>query len=97
MSSKAVTANRLTDGSVVYLTDAGAWSEWLNEAALAGDEVGAERLLARGRADAATRVVEPYLIDVVESDGLLAPLRYREVLRARGPSIHLDHGKQAQT
>ena len=96
MSSKAVTANRLTDGSVVYLTDAGAWSEWLNEAALAGDEEGAERLLSRGRADAATRVVEPYLIDVVESDGLLAPLRYREVLRARGPSTHPHHGKQAQ-
>lgn len=96
MSSKAVTANRLTDGSVVYLTDAGAWSEWLNEAALAGDDEGAERLLERGRADTATGVVEPYLIEVVETDGLLAPLRYREVLRARGPSIHLDHGKQAR-
>ena len=96
MSSKVVTANRLTDGSVVYLTDAGAWSEWLNEAALAGEEEGAERLLERGRAGAATEIVEPYLIEVVENDGLLAPLRYREALRARGPSVHLDHGKQAQ-
>ena len=96
MSQQAVTANRLGDGAVVYLTPEGAWSEWLNEAALAAEEAGAEGLLARGRADAATKVVEPYLIEVAETDGLVAPLRYREAIRARGPSVRLDLGKQAE-
>ncbi len=96
MPFRALTANRLDDGRVVYLTPLGGWSERLNEAALAADEAGAEALLARGRAQAAAaRVVEPYLIEVVESDGLVAPLRYREAIRARGPSVRLDLGKQA--
>lgn len=96
MSSKVITANRLHDGIVVYLTPEGGWSEWLNEAAVASDEAAAEELTAKGEADkSAARVVEPYLIEVVEIDGVLAPLRYREALRARGPSVHLDHGKQA--
>lgn len=96
MSQRALTANRLNDGRAVYLTQQGGWSEWLNEAALAGDEERAEAILARGRAEAAAaRVVEPYLIEVVETDGLVAPLRYREAIRARGPSVRLDLGKQA--
>ncbi|MDJ0945205.1 MAG: DUF2849 domain-containing protein [Kiloniellales bacterium] len=96
MPLKALTANRLDNGRVVYLTPQGGWSEWLNEAALAGDDERAEAILDRGRAEAAAaRVVEPYLIEVVEADGLVAPLRYREAIRARGPSVRLDLGKQA--
>ena len=96
MIYRALTANRLDDGRVVYLTNQGGWTEWLNEAALAGDEDRAEAILARGQAEAAAaRVVEPYLIEVVEGDGLVAPLRYREAIRARGPSVRLDLGKQA--
>ena len=96
MPLKALTANRLDNGRVVYLTPQGGWSEWLNEAALAGDDERAEVILDRGRAEAAAaRVVEPYLIEVVEADGLVAPLRYREAIRARGPSVRLDLGKQA--
>ncbi len=93
MIYRALTANRLDDGRVVYLTNQDGWTEWLNEAALAGDEDRAEAILARGRAEAAAaQVVEPYLIEVVEGDGLVAPLRYREAIRASGTSVRLVIG-----
>ncbi|HQP20820.1 MAG TPA: DUF2849 domain-containing protein, partial [Phenylobacterium sp.] len=41
-------------------------------------------------------VVEPYLIDLIESEGLWAPLSYRERIRALGPTNHPAHGKQAE-
>ena len=41
-------------------------------------------------------VVDPYLIDLVESEDLWAPLSYRERRRALGPTNHLHHGKQAE-
>ena len=41
-------------------------------------------------------MVDAYLIDLVESEGLWAPLSYRERIRALGPSNHLHHGKQAE-
>ena len=34
-------------------------------------------------------------IDVIESEGLWAPLSYRERIRALGPTNHPQHGKQA--
>ena len=43
-----------------------------------------------------TTVVDAYLIDLVESEGLWAPLSYRERIRALGPTNHLHHGKQAE-
>jgi hypothetical protein len=90
---QAVTANRLADGRVVYLTAAGIWAEAFEEAATAAPAE-AEALLDRARAGLArAEIVEPYLIEV-EADRP-APRRYRELLRARGPSVRPDHGKQA--
>ncbi len=40
-------------------------------------------------------VVEPYLIDLTESEGLWAPVSYRERIRALGPT-NLNHGKQTE-
>jgi hypothetical protein len=86
-----LTANRLRDGIVVFLDFEGAWSETLAEAVLArsADEVRA--LQERGTYDAARNiVVEPYLIEVRETAGGLLPIRYRERVRAAGPSILED-------
>jgi hypothetical protein len=97
MAAKSITANRLHDGEVVYLTAAGAWSERLAEAAVAIDDAGSAALLAKAQADAAAaRVVDPYAIDVDTGADEPRPLRYREVLRARGPSVRVDLGKQAE-
>ena len=87
MSRKLVTANRLRDGLVVYLTATGAWSERLAEAAVAEDEASKD-LLQRAEADARSAlVVAPYLIDLVEDAPGIVPQRYREVIRAKGPSV----------
>jgi hypothetical protein len=84
-----LTANRLTDGIVVYLAADGQWIESVEGAAIArtADEVKA--LQAQGARDAARNlVVEPYLAEVAEEAGarpLLA--RMRERVRVEGPSI----------
>ena len=91
---KALTANRLTDGEVVFWK-AGQWVERFADAELWADDdaAGVEaETLAKGQI---TVVVEPYLIDLMESEGLWAPVSYRERIRALGPS-NLPHGKQIE-
>ena len=77
-------ANRLRDGMVVFLDDAGQWTTRLDRAALARDERGAEILLARAQAES-FGVVDPFLVAVAESDdGAVEPLSLREKIRASG-------------
>jgi hypothetical protein len=91
---KALTANRLEDGEVVFLAK-GRWVERFVDADLFADE--AEALAAEAHAKTQiTQLVEPYLIDVTPAEGGVAPVSYRERLRALGPTNHHDHGKQAE-
>lgn len=97
MSAKVLTANRLSDGAVVYLAADGAWSERLEAARLA--ETGADEatLLAAGE-EAVRRqlVVAPYLMEARASTAGPQPVKLREIIRASGPTIRLDLGKQSQ-
>lgn len=94
---QAVTANRLSDGIVVYLTAAGRWSESLQEADVAEGKEAAEALLARSEpAVADNTVVEPYLFEVAKEDGVIRAASVREVIRQAGPTVRLDLGKQAE-
>ncbi len=96
MTSQVVTANRLRDGLVVYLADAGNWIEEIGRGAVANDDEAAKALLAAGERAVADRiVVAPYLIDVKIEGGRVTPTRYREVLRALGPSSHPEFGRPA--
>ena len=90
---KALTGNRLTDGEVVFWKD-GAWVERFGDAELFGDDAAAEAAEAHGK-NQPTVVVEPYLIDLMEVEGLWAPVSYRERIRALGPT-NLPHGKQTE-
>jgi hypothetical protein len=81
---QVASANRLVDGVVVFLDDAGGWTTELGKAALARDKRAGEILLERARAEAFT-VVDPYLVAVAEDDdGRLEPLSLREKIRASG-------------
>ena len=91
---KALTANRLSDGEVVFW-NAGVWREHFSKAELFNDEAAAEAAEARAKSDI-THLVEPYLIDVEAVEGGVAPVSYRERLRALGPTNKPDHGKQAE-
>ncbi len=84
----AITGNRLDDGRVVYFTGAG-WSEAASDAVV-GQPAETDALLQRAQTAAET-VIDPYVIEVAED----RPSRYREQLRAAGPSVRLDLGKQA--
>jgi len=93
MSKKApgisvLTANRLSDGLVVFLDFEGAWGPSLAEAVTAHSPDEVRALEDRGAYDAARNlVVEPYLVEVREVDGHLVPTSQRERVRAAGPSM----------
>ncbi|HEX4198288.1 MAG TPA: DUF2849 domain-containing protein [Caulobacteraceae bacterium] len=91
---RALTANRLADGEVVFWSR-GRWVERFGDAELFTADATAEDAEARGKAQP-TLVVEPYLIEVVETDEGPAPAAYRERLRALGPTNTPQHGKQAE-
>src|SRR3546814_19762134 len=91
-SLRVVTANRLRQGDVVYLTVSGTWSHHLNESRASDDKSDLEAMLAKAADDVAARlVVGPYAFEVVEIDGILQPLSAREIIRAAGPTVRSDH------
>ena len=87
------TANRLSDGLVVYLTEAGEWSEDVNQSFVCVNEVDLN-IYEQCAVEAAVNrhVVEPYAIDVQRTEEGVRPHRYREVIRAFGPSIDYAPG-----
>jgi hypothetical protein len=94
---KVLTANRLADGDVVFLTRSGSWSLNIDEAALALEPDAANALEARGNeAVQGNHVTGPYLFDAERRDGRVRALHIRERIRALGPTVRLDLGKQAE-
>ena len=89
---KALTANRLLDGEVVFWSQ-GAWKSRFGEAELFDDQAVADAAVLK--AQQPTVVVEPYLIDVEPAEDGYAPVAFRERVRALGPQNHPQHGKQA--
>ena len=93
---QAVTANRLTDGEVVYLAANNRWVEGFAAADIVDGAEAAEALLARAMpADFELSVLEPYLFEVLEENGGYKPASVREIIRAAGPTVRLDLGKQS--
>jgi hypothetical protein len=99
MTQQMVTANRLTDGAVVFLGEGGRWVESVEHGRLADDETAAAALLQAGEAAVGrAEVIGPYLIEIaIQDDGRPLPTRYRERIRAHGPSVRGDIAKQAET
>lgn len=81
---QVASANRLSDGVVVWLDDAGEWTTHLEGAAVAREGRAGEILLQRARAEAHS-VIDPFLVAVVEEgNGTIEPLSLREKIRASG-------------
>ena len=90
-----LTAKRLNDGIAVWYADGG-WPETIGNADLAHDKAAEDRLEAIGAAAYANNeVVDVNLIDVTVVDGVVEAVRLREKIRAAGPTIRGDLGKQA--
>lgn len=89
---KVVTANRLREGDVVYLTANNLWSPYHHEAELIEDEAHAQLRLLHA-AGQKLIVVGAYLADAKAGANGPEPVHFREAFRTRGPSNYA-HGKQ---
>ncbi|TGD64031.1 DUF2849 domain-containing protein [Tabrizicola sp. WMC-M-20] len=90
---KVVTANRLREGDVVYLTADDQWSPLHHQAELIEDEAHAQLRLLHASSQKLL-IVGPYLADAKAGPSGPEPVHFREAFRTRGPSNY-DHGKQA--
>jgi hypothetical protein len=92
MALQMLTANRLRDGAVLYWKS-GAWVEALGDGDVFAAQDDADAALAAAQAFVAgNAVVNPYLFDVRADK---SPVKEREIIRAAGPSVRDDLGKQA--
>ena len=93
--TQVLTANRLQVGEVVYWNSASGWVQSLADAEILADDK-AEDVL-KGAAEWVQRreVVAPYLFEVRVNEGVPKPVKMREAIRAAGPTVRTDLGKQA--
>ena len=99
MSAKAlgpqvVTANRLLDGTVVYLTAGGEWSEALGDSALWRTQEEADIALQASEVAVTARlIVGPYLFEVAETpEGVQATSARERIRAAHQPTTEVDAG-----
>ena len=89
---KALTANRLTDGAVVYLTEAGEWSRLISQVR-ALDDSESEAALQAAMAQPHL-LVGPYLVEF-EAGRLSGRERLKETIRSAGPTVGHSLGEVA--
>lgn len=83
-----VTANRLSDGAVVYLTARGKWSESIADGRIVEGEFEIKDLMDWAeRAVEHNEVVGPYAMRIQPSDGGNRAFGMRETIRAAGPTV----------
>jgi hypothetical protein len=83
-----ITANRLADGTVVYVGRDGAWAERLSQAKIFASKAEAEAGLLVAQNDAKRNlVVEPVVVEVTQDASGLRAVTLREAIRALGPTI----------
>jgi hypothetical protein len=91
--AQVLTANRLSDGEVVYLASNGAWVESI-AAAQVVTPADSDAALATGQAaERDLKIVHAYLFDITPDR---RPVKMREIIRAAGPTVRRDLGKQAR-
>jgi hypothetical protein len=90
-----VTANRLTDGAVVYRTGEGGWTAELAAAAVATTAEVAGELLAAAKADY-VRAIDVYVAEVeLTTERRVLPGNLRERIRHDGPTVAPPRGAGA--
>jgi len=91
---QALTANDLRTGEVVFRAAEG-WTGRFAEAQLFSDPLDARAELDLAALET-VRLADPYLIDVVVTDGFASPTSFRERIRALGPTVREDLGPQTE-
>lgn len=90
---KVVTAWDSRSGRTIYLTETGDWTELVSEAAVLIQDA-ADTALAKAKADQ-LRATDPYVMEVTAEGVVAGRETLRENMRANGPSIHPQFGRQA--
>ena len=94
--SQVISANRLSDGIVVFRAKGGAWVEQLRDAEILADAAAVKAVLALAEQDVkANHVIEVAAFEVALNYGQVEPVHLRDKIRAKGPTTHPLHGKQA--
>lgn len=89
--TQIITANRLVDGAVVYQTADGTWSTNIDDSETLDEGDAAKAALTRAEeAEVACEVIAPYSIDVRVHGRRITPKRFREEIRAFGPTDDID-------
>jgi predicted NAD/FAD-binding protein len=84
-----ITANRLTDGAVIYRTADNQWSTDLSEAAVATEADQAKALLVAASGEGVL-AVDPYVAPVeLTAERAVLPGNLRERIRVGGPTFPL--------
>jgi hypothetical protein len=83
-----VTANRLSDGAVVYRGKLGVWTTRLDAAEVVTNAQDARKLLAAATAED-LEAVGPYVAPVEINGGHIEPGNLRERIRVAGPTFDL--------
>ena len=90
-----LTANRLVDGDVLYWKN-GEWVLAIRDGDVFADPKAADAALAAAQKYVTDNtVVNPYLFDVKTDAKGIHPVKEREIIRAAGPTVRDDLGKQA--
>ena len=90
-----LTANTLGLGEAVYFNSERGWVPNIEEAEILADVAAKPALAAAGEWVQRREIVNPYLFAVRVENGQMTPVKTREVIRAAGPTIRRDLGKQA--
>ncbi len=91
---KIISANRLSDGIVVYLVAEGIWTPDIGQAQRLASEAEVEAWLKLAKADEKRNLfIDPFTVEVeVEAKGLEA-LTLRNAIRAKGPTVDYRPGQ----
>ena len=95
MALQVFTANRLSDGVVVFLSGDERWLEAPDATGVIDASAMETKMMAVAEAaEAAAIVIDPYQITVTDENGEIRPVSLRERIRAYGPSTHPEFTKQ---
>jgi len=90
-----LTANTLGRGEAVYFSTKDGWVPDITRAEILADEDAKPALEAAGEWVRRREIVNPYIFAVRIDGEQVTPVKTREVIRAAGPTVRRDLGKQA--
>lgn len=92
-----VVASSLRDGRVVFLGRNDRWVADIQQSRVGHSTEECDEMLSLARAsEALQEVVDPYLVEVALEGERIWPVVTREAIRAAGPTVRRDLGKQAE-